>query len=41
MVMAVATALAVAVVYAGGKLREIAKYYYGRARFVVGTSRRL
>jgi len=38
--MAVATALAVAAVYAGRKFREIAKYYYGRATFVVGTSRR-
>jgi hypothetical protein len=31
MVMAVATALALAAVYAGWKFREIAKYYYGRA----------
>ena len=38
--MAVATALAVAAVYAGQKFREIAKYYYGRATFVVGVSRR-
>jgi hypothetical protein len=40
MVMAVTTALAVAAVYAGQKFREIAKYYYGRATFVVGESRR-
>ena len=40
MVMAVATALAVAAVYAGRKFREIAKYYYGRVTFVVCTSSR-
>jgi cation transport ATPase len=40
MVMTVATALAVATVYAGRKFREIDKYYYGKATFVVGTSRR-
>jgi hypothetical protein len=39
MVMAVATALAVAAVYAGRKFGKIAKYHYGRATFVVGTSR--
>jgi|GEM_PF-3137361 hypothetical protein len=32
MVMAVATALAAAAVYAGRKFREIAKYYYGGLR---------